>query len=590
MSANTYLQVSELDFEDIRSNLKTYLSSQDQFKDYSFEGSAMAVLLDVLAYNTHYNAYYLNMVANEMFLDTAQQRDSVVSRAKELGYVPVSSVGAQAEVIINITGVDSTISQITIPKNSKFTTTFDDVTYTYVNPAAKNIPVSTTAGVFSGALTIKEGEPLAHSWTVSASNPVRYILPNAGVDTTSVTVSVQESASDDTLVEFYRASNVTQIYSTSPIYFLEEAADEKYEIIFGSGSLGRSLKAGNIVKVEYLVNNGEATNGADSFSVDSLNIGTSYTAATITSVTSNALGGRPQETVDSIKFQAPRNYQTQNRAVIASDYERILLSENPDLQSVIAFGGEQASPAVFGKVFIAVKPFGEKFATQSRKQSIKTSISDRTPLAVDPVIIDADYTYIIPTLTTYYDVTKSALNDSAVEANVRNAIASFSTNNLGRFGNKLRFSRFVRSLDDTSDGFVLNNDASIKIEKRITPNVNVAELVSLQFNNALRPGSLGSSEFTYDGFSSFLGDDGLGKVSIFRYSDSKERVNIVPDAGLIDYNTGLVTVENFLPSAYSDLELKVNVAPENLDIIPVREQILLLESGDAVINVIGEQT
>jgi hypothetical protein len=589
MSANTYLQVSELDFEDIRSNLKTYLSSQDQFKDYSFEGSAMAVLLDVLAYNTHYNAYYLNMVANEMFLDTAQQRDSVVSRAKELGYVPVSSVGAQAEVNINITGVDSTITQITIPKNSKFTTTFDDVTYTYVNPAAKKI-AATSPGVFSDTLTIKEGEPLTHSWTVSASNPVRYILPNAGVDTTSIAVTVQESASDDTLVDFYRATNITQVYSTSAIYFLEEAADEKYEIIFGSGSLGRSLKAGNIVKVEYLVNNGEATNGADSFSVDSLNIGTSYTSATITSVASNALGGRPQETVDSIKFQAPRNYQTQNRAVIASDYERILLSENPDLQSVIAFGGEQASPAVFGKVFIAVKPFGEKFATQSRKQSIKTSISDRTPLAVDPVIIDADYTYIIPTLTTYYDVTKSALNDSAVEANVRAAINTFSESNLGRFGNKLRFSRFVRSLDDTSDGFVLNNDAAIKIEKRITPNLNVAELVSLQFNNALRPGSLGSSEFTYDGFSSFLGDDGLGKVSIFRYSDNKERVNIVPDAGAIDYKTGLVTVENFLPSAYSDLELKVNVAPENLDIIPVREQILLLESGDAVINVVGEQT
>lgn len=589
MSANTYLQVSELDFEDIRSNLKTYLSSQDQFKDYSFEGSAMAVLLDVLAYNTHYNAYYLNMVANEMFLDTAQQRDSVVSRAKELGYVPVSSVGAQAEVNINITGVDSTITQITIPKNSKFTTTFDDVTYTYVNPASKKI-AATSPGVFSDTLTIKEGEPLTHSWTVSASNPVRYILPNAGVDTTSIAVTVQESASDDTLVDFYRATNITQVYSTSAIYFLEEAADEKYEIIFGSGSLGRSLKAGNIVKVEYLVNNGEATNGADSFSVDSLNIGTSYTSATITSVASNALGGRPQETVDSIKFQAPRNYQTQNRAVIASDYERILLSENPDLQSVIAFGGEQASPAVFGKVFIAVKPFGEKFATQSRKQSIKTSISDRTPLAVDPVIIDADYTYIIPTLTTYYDVTKSALNDSAVEANVRAAINTFSESNLGRFGNKLRFSRFVRSLDDTSDGFVLNNDAAIKIEKRITPNLNVAELVSLQFNNALRPGSLGSSEFTYDGFSSFLGDDGLGKVSIFRYSDNKERVNIVPDAGAIDYKTGLVTVENFLPSAYSDLELKINVAPENLDIIPVREQILLLESGDAVINVVGEQT
>ena len=589
MSANTYLQVSELDFDDIRKNLKTYLSTQDQFKDYSFEGSAMAVLLDVLAYNTHYNAYYLNMVGNEMFLDTAQQRDSVVSRAKELGYVPVSSVGSQAEIAISVTGVDSTIIQITVPKNSKFTTTVDDVTYTYVTPKSTNI-AATSAGVFNGSLTIKEGEPLAHTWTVSSSNPVRYIIPNAGVDSTSITVSVQESSADSTVVEFYKASNITQVYSTSPIYFIEESADEKYEIIFGSGSLGKTLKAGNIVKVDYLVNNGDATNGADSFSVDSLNIGTSYTAATITSVTSSALGGRPQETVESIKFQAPRNYQTQNRAVIAADYERILLSENPDLQSVIAYGGELATPAVFGKVYIAVKPFGEKFATSSRKQSIRTSIVDRTPLAIDPVIIDADYTYIIPTITTYYDVTKSTLNDSAVEVNARAAVAKFATDNLGRFGKKLRFSRFIRTLDDASGGHVLNNDASIKIEKRITPNLNKAELVSLDFNNPLRTGTLDSSEFTYEGFSAFLGDDSLGKVSIFRYNDTKERVNIVPSAGAIDYETGLVTVENFLPTAFSDLELKVKVSPANLDVIPVRKQILLLDSVDAVINVVGEQT
>ena len=589
MSANTYLQVSELDFDEIRSNLKTYLSSQDQFKDYSFEGSAMAVLLDVLAYNTHYNAYYLNMVGNEMFLDTAQQRDSVVSRAKELGYVPVSSIGATAEVNLTITGVANTVTQVTVPKNSKFTTTVDDVTYTYVTPKATKIAAS-SPGVFTSPVVIKEGEPLSHSWTVSASNPVRYIIPNAGVDTTSITVNVQESASDSTTTEFTRATNITQIFSTSPIYFVEEAADEKYEVIFGSGSLGRSLKAGNIVKVDYLVNSGEATNGADTFSVDSLNIGTSYTSAVISSVASNALGGRPQETVESIKFQAPRNYQTQNRAVIASDYERILLSENPDLQSVIAYGGEQATPAVYGKVFIAVKPFGEKFATESRKQSIKSSISDRTPLAVDPVIIDADYTYIIPTITSYYDTTKSSLNNIAVESNIRTAVESFSTNNLGRFGNKLRFSRFVRSLDDTSEGSILNNDAIIRIQKRITPNTNVAELVTLRYNNPIRPGTLTSTEFTYSGFSAFLGDNGLGVVSIFRYSDSKERIDIVPTAGSVDYDSGIVTVENFLPSAFSDLELKVSVTPVNLDVIPVREQILLLESADAVINVVGEQT
>ena len=589
MSANTYLQVSELDFDEIRGNLKTYLSSQEQFKDYSFEGSTMAVLLDVLAYNTHYNAYYLNMVANEMFLDTAQQRDSVVSRAKELGYVPVSSIGSSAEVVLSISGVDPTVTQITVPKNSKFTTTVDDITYTYVTPNAEKI-VAASPGVFTDTITIREGEPLSHTWTVSASSPVRYIMPNEGVDTSSIVVNVQESASDTTVTEFYRASNITQVFSTSPIYFVEETADKKYEVIFGSGSLGKSLKAGNIVKVDYLVNSGDLTNGADTFSVDSLDVGQSYSSAVISSVSSSAIGGRPQETIDSIKFQAPRNYQTQNRAVIAADYERIIISENADLESIIAFGGEQATPAVFGKVFVAVKPFGEKFATVNRKQSIKTSIQDRTPLAVDPVIIDADYTYIIPTLTSYYDKTKSSLNDNAVEENVRKAISDFSTDNLGRFGNKLRFSRFLRSLDDTSGGSVLNTDASLKLQKRITPNVNTAELVSIQFNNAVIPSSLISSEFTYGGFSSFFGDDGLGNVDIFRYNDQKQRVNTVSSAGSIDYDTGAVSVQNFLPSAYSNLELLVSAAPKNLDIIPVREQILLMESADAIINVVGEQT
>jgi len=589
MSANTYLQVSELDFEEIRGNLKTYLSSQEQFKDYGFEGSTMSVLLDVLAYNTHYNAYYLNMVGNEMFLDTAQQRDSVVSRAKELGYVPVSSIGATAEVVLSINGIDPTATQITVPKNSKFTTTVDDITYTYVTPSAEKIAAS-SPGVFTSTISIREGEPLSHAWTASASNPVRYILPNEGVDTTSIVVNVQESSSDSTTTEFSRASNITQVFSTTPIFFVEETADKKYEVIFGSGSLGRSLKAGNIVKVDYLVNSGEATNGADTFSVDSLDVGYSYSSAVISSVPSPSLGGRPQETIESIKFQAPRNYQTQNRAIIATDYERIILSENPDLESIIAFGGEQATPAVFGKVFIAVKPFGEKFATTNRKQLIKSSISDRTPLAVDPVVIDADYTYIIPTLTSYYNKTRSSLNDNAVESNVRNAISVFSESNLGRFGNKLRFSRFLRTLDDTSGGNILNTDASIKLQKRIVPNVNIAELVRVEFNNEIRPATVISSQFTYSGFSAFFGDDGLGKMDIFRYNDQKQRVNIVTAAGIVDYTSGAITIENFLPSAYSDLELLVTASPKNLDVIPVREQILLMDSADAIINIVGEQT
>lgn len=585
MAANTYLQVTELDFDDIRNNLKTYLSSQDQFRDYNFEGSAMAVLLDVLAYNTHYNAYYVNMLANEMFLDTAQQRDSVVSHAKLLGYVPVSSIGASANVTVTFAGLANTVTNFTIPKNSKFTTTVDDITYTYVTPSAYS--VTSDNGAFTRDIIIKEGEPLTHKFTVTSSDD-RFIIPNTGVDMTSIVVNVQESAVDTTTTEFTQATNVSQVYSTSEVFFLEEAADGKYEIVFGSGSLGKSVKTGNIVIVDYLVNNGEATNGADTFSIDTLNVGVSYTSATISSVNKKSAGGRPAETVDSIKFNAPRNYQTQNRCIVDNDYQRILLAENPDLQSVIAFGGEQASPPQYGKVYIAAKPFGEQFITALRKQQLKSSIQNRTPLAVDPVFIDAEYTYIVPTITTYYNQSKTTISTSQIEQSVRSAVEKFSTDNLERFGNRLRYSRFVRALDNAQNGFIYNNDAKLSLQKRIVPNTNVAEKVEVSFNNAARKGTVESSQFTYNGFLAYLDDDSNGNVRIYRFNDSRQKVFIDEAAGTVDYNTGNIVIENFAPSDYADTYMRVSIDPERLDVIPLREQILIMNSQDAVITLVGE--
>lgn len=589
MSANTYLKVTELDFEEIRTNLKTYLSSQDKFSDYNFEGSAMSVLLDVLAYNTHYNAYYLNMVANEMFLDTAQQRDSVVSRAKELGYLPASAIGSQAEVVINFTNVDASVPQITIPKNSKFTTTIDDVTYTYVTPQAVEVGRSTT-NTFTKTITIKEGEPLSHSWTASASNPVRYIIPNTGVDTSSISVKVQTSSTDSTVTEFTRATNVNQVFTTSPVFFLEETADGKYEIVFGQGGLGKSISAGNIIIADYLVCNGGATDGTSTFSVESISTGLTPTPTiTISSVPSKASGGRSQESVESIKFNAPKNFQTQNRAVVANDYDRIILSENSDLQSVIAFGGEEFDPPTYGKVYIAVKPFNEEFATITRKQRLRDSIKDRTPLAVDPIIIDADYTYLVPTVTVNYDLTRTTLTDDAISANIRDSIESFSTNSLERFGNKLRYSRFVRALDNTSEGAILNTDASIRIEKRFVPDINVATNIKLKFNNGLRENSILSTEFVYNGFAAYLGDDGLGNIDIFRFSAEKVKINIVSSAGTVDYDTGAIEIKNFAPTAFSDIQVKLSALTKTFDVVSLREQILIIDSANASITVKGEQ-
>ena len=584
MAANTYLQVTEVDFEDIRSNLKSYLSSQTQFQDYDFEGSNMAVLLDILAYNTHYNAFYTNMIANEMFLDTAQQRDSVVSRSKELGYVTRSARGATANVTLSFTGISNTVSEFTIPKNSKFTTTIDDIAYTYVTPQAET--VSNSSNTFSKAISITEGEPLTHRFTVSDSNPQRYALPNKNVDTRSISVRVQESASNLANTTFTQATNITAVTSTSPVYYIQECADQQFELYFSTGALGKPLKNGNIIIVDYRVCNGSETNGANTFSIDTLNITPSYTSASLT-VNSVARGGVEIESVDSIKFQAPRNFEVQNRAVIKNDYDRILLNENTDLASVTAFGGELADPAVYGKVYIAVKPTGEQFATALRKTEIRESILDRTPLGIDPVVIDADYIFIIPTITCVYDQLKTTLTASATAAAVKTAIDAFDAANLERFGNKLRFSRFVRALDNINES-ILNTEASIKIQKRFVPNTQRAEKVSLRFSNPLRAGTLESTEFTQNNFKAFLSDDSNGNINISRFNENKQKVNIITNAGTINYTTGLVEIENFNPSAFDGNEMKVTVESTNLDITPIREQILIMRGADAAVTATPE--
>ena len=584
-TANTYLKVTEVDFDDIRTNLKSYLSTQDQFQDYNFEGSALATLLDVLAYNTHYNAFYLNMLANEMFLDTAQQRDSVVSRAKELGYLPSSAIGAQANVSLTFTGIANTNAQFTIPRNATFTTTVDDVSYTYVVPTAKT--VVNVSNTFSTSLIIKEGTPLTHRFTVSASNPERYIIPNVNVDTSSIKVTVQESASDTTTTEFLRATNTKQITGTSAVYFLEESADKKYEVVFSPGTLGKPVKNGNIVIIEYLVCNAKDTNGAKTFTVDNLNLGVSYTSVAVTTNKASS-GGNTQEAIESIKFNAPRNFQTQNRAIVKNDYERIITTENADIQSVIAFGGEDADPAVYGKVYIALKPVGALQTTNNKKAQIKTSISDRTPLGVDPVMIDPEYTYIIPTVKVFYNRTLSTATTSEVQSAALTAITDFSTNNLEQFDKRFRFSRFVRVLDNLTVAEVLNTDASVQMQKRISPLLNISQSIDILFNNPIRTSTLSSTQFVFETFNCFLDDDGLGTVRIYRFDDTNTKVIQNSNIGTINYTTGKITLSNFKVSSIVGAQLKINATPDTLDVTPLREQILIMQSVDAVVTAISE--
>jgi len=584
MSANTYLNITEVDFADIKSNLKTYLQSQTQFNDYDFEGSNMSVLLDVLSYNTHYNAFYTNMLANEMFLDTAQQRDSVVSRAKELGYITRSARGASANVTITFTGVSNAISEFALPKNTTFTTSINNRTFTFVTPET-NI-IKNISNAFSKAITITEGTPVTQEFTVNDASPVKYIIPNENVDTRSIRVTVKESASSSANTIYTQATNIREVNNQSAVYYLQETHDKQYEILFGTGSLGKPVVNGNVIQIEYRVCHGIQTNGANTFSIDSLSVTPSYTSTSL-SVNSVARGGVEIESIDSIKFNAPRNYKIQNRAVVAKDFERIILNENTNLSSVIAFGGEEAVPAVHGKVYIAIKPQGELIPTATLKDEIKNSIQSRTMLGIDPLIIDPTYLYVIPTITTYYDTLKANIGTSAIQTLVRDSITNYSTNNLEQFGKKLRYSRFVRDLDNTNDA-VLNNEAEFTMQKRFVPSETTATLVELEFHNAIETNSISSTTFTFNNFIAQLDDDGLGNIRMFRFNTEKQQVFINSTAGTVNYTTGKISLNSFIVSAYDGIEIKVNAKPANKDIVPVREQIIIISSADAVINTQAE--
>lgn len=584
MSANTYLNITEVDFADIKSNLKTYLQSQTQFNDYDFEGSNMSTLLDVLAYNTHYNAFYTNMLANEMFLDTAQQRDSVVSRAKELGYITRSARGSSANVTITFSGVSNAVSEFELPKNSKFTTTINNRTFTFVTPES-NI-VKNISNVFSKAVIITEGTPITQEFAVNDASPVKYIIPNENVDTRSIRVTVKESSSSSANTIYTQATNIREVNNQSAVYYLQETHDKQYEVLFGTGSLGKPVVNGNVIQVEYRVCHGTQTNGANTFSIDSISITPSHSSTNL-SVNTVARGGVEIESVDSIKFNAPRNYKIQNRAVVAKDFERIILNENTNLSSVIAFGGEEAVPAVHGKVYIAIKPQGELIPTTTLKDEIKNSIKSRTMLGIDPVIIDPTYLYVVPTIITYYDTLRANIGTSAIQSLVRNSIINYSSNNLEQFGKRLRYSRFVRELDNTDDA-VLNNEASFQMQKRFVPSTQTATLVELEFHNPILTSSISSTSFTFNTFVSQLDDDGLGNIRIFRFNTDKEKVFINSTAGTIDYTTGKLSMNSFLVSAYDGIEIKVSANPVNKDIVPVREQVIIISSADAIINTQAE--
>jgi hypothetical protein len=586
MAANSAINVTSLNFDAIKTSMKTYIQAKPEFTDYNFEGSTISMLLDLLAYNTYQNAFYTSMIGNEMFLDSAQLRDSVASRAKMLDYVPRSARGASTtlNVVITPTGAPNTV---TVAKNSQFSATLDGESYKFVTPQAYTFSSNDS---YTGNITITEGRPVTHRFTVSSNSPVRYILPNQNVDTTSITVDVQTSVGNLSSSRYNLASDITQVQANSAVYFLQEVEDSQYEIYFGDNVIGKKPDDNNIVIANYRICNGTLGNDISSFTSPSTLGGFSAFTTTVNASTS---GGADKESIDSIKFNAPKNYDTQNRAVLSEDYKRIILRDNGDLQSVSVWGGEENTPAVYGKVFISIKPVNGFTISSQRKTDIRTELKKYNVLSIDPEFVDASFLYIKPTIAVRYNSRATTLSAVAVQTKVTNAIINFENTKLGTFdSNRFRYSQFIQSID-AADSSIVSNLTLITIERRFVPSLTTSSTYNINFNNALNHPHAGhkyiisSSAFTYQNQTCYFDDDGNGNLRIY-YLLNSTRVYLNQTAGLVNYISGLVTVSSFLPTAFVGSALSIFADPTNNDVNAVRNQILLI--AGATVSIVDDTT
>lgn len=602
MAANSSLIVSSLNFDGIRSNLRNFIASKPDFKDFDFNDSAIGTLLDLLAYNTYYISFYNNMTAAEAFIDSAQFYDSVVSKAKLLSYIPRSARGASANVKIAFTTAQANSSRptLTIPKGTKFRAVINGSSYIYSTSKSYTLQAN-SSNKFAGDIEIIEGVPLTQRYIYTSSNG-NFVLPNKNIDTRSITVTVTSSGNTQTYVQ---VDDILSINSSSQIYYLEADKNQKYKVIFGDGVLGKKPALNSTVAISYRACNGEKGNGANNFSaVASIAGEVNFTIR----VNERASGGSEIEDIESIRFNAPRSFETQNRAVIAEDYKRIILRDNPEIQAVNVWGGEENDPPIYGKIFACAKPKSGALISTSKKNSISNSLKKYSVQSLDLIMVDPTFLYIVPSVIVEFDSRKTTLSASEIGSLISNRIIAFESSNFSRFDSKFLLSRFLNYIDDSDSGIV-GSTASILLQKKFRPSTFssntyklqfAAELQSLENNSSVGRstsdasfGYLTSSPFTYKQFTSYFVDDGFGLVKIYYDNVTIGRLGrtyLNTSAGSIDYKTGTVELRNFFPTEYVGEEMKINVRPVNPNIQASRNQLIFFSDSSVVVKDIATST
>jgi len=593
------LVVSEFDFDAIKSNLKSFLQGQTAFQDYDFEGSSLNILLDILSYNTHYLAYLANMSTNELYLDSADIRNNIVSLAKMIGYTPSSPRAPLAS--IDITLNNATGSSVTMSKGTVFTTTVDDTSYQYVNNS--DITITPVNGVYKFSdVQVYEGSLVTFKYTVDSTDvDQKFIIPSDKADTSTLLVKVQNSATDTTTNTYSLAGGYNNVTATSKVYFIQEGQDGKYEVYFGDGVNGIALADGNIIILEYIVTNKTVSNGANSFTLSG-NIG-GFSDVTITTV-SNSQGGSDGETNESIKHNAPLQYAAQDRAVTSTDYESLVKSIFPNALSVSAWGGEDDETPRYGIVKIGIKAASGTTLTETTKNDIITKLKPFNVASVTPQIVDPETTSVLLTSTVKYDSASTTKSSDTLKSEIITAITNYNTNTLQKFDAVYRHSKLTGIIDDV-DTSILSNITTVKIRKSFTPTLLSSNKYDIYFRNAIfNPhsghnmsggGVLSSTGFKIDGNDNemFLDDDGSGNVRLYQL-DSGIRTYVNNTQGTIDYDSGTITINSLNVASISNIRgatstvIELTVTPDSNDVVPVRDQIVEIDITNSGITVASD--
>ena len=595
--ASNKLEVSDFDFDAVKANLKTFLQSQTEFQDYNFEGSGFAILLDILAYNTHYLGFNANMLANEMYLDSADIRKNIVSIAKMLNYTPSSVRSPVASIDIEVN--DATGSTLTLPKGSVFTTKVNGVSYQYVTN--ENYVITPVSGVYNFSnVEIYEGTLVTYRYTVDVNDPdQKFIIQSNNADTTTLKVSVQNSSTDTTTNIYSLVGGYNNVTDISKVYFLQETDEGKFEIYFGDNNVGKKLEEGNIVTMEYIVTNRDESNGASTFSI-ATTIGGFSDISIITNSVSQ--GGSAAESKESIRFNAPLSYAAQNRAVTTVDYETLVKSIYPNAQSVSAWGGEDDESPAYGTVKIAIKAASGSTLTTATKQNIIQSLKPYNVASVRPVIVDPETTSILLTSYVKYDSRLTTKTSDTLKSNIIDNISTYNDNTLQKFDGIFRYSKLLRLIDDT-DTSIVSNITTVKIRKSFKPVLNQSTRYDVYFRNrlynpvngynAVAGGILQSTGFKISGDTTnlyFLDDDGEGNIRRYRFLGGV-RSYATTFQGSINYTTGQITLNSLNVTTIQDIRgeastsIELIVKPNSNDIVPVRDQIVEIDVANSIFTV-----